>query len=293
MRARGIAEIAGLVRSSTDQCACRGSTAASGGSRAKGQRDRCEGLRRPGDHHQHAVAVARGLETSSTIDNVHCCDVAGTGSRSGRGLPGAVWLPAGRLPTGRASGESVSCASTARRRRRSRSDRPSGRPQRHAVAVPRSTRSSAGQAEMTTATGPISVLTCANCGTKNSITPSERGAPHCGKCGVPLPWIVSRRIDVRVETRAARPSPRPLGLVRTFRIAGRSSRTLLGVAPAQSSTVHVTTTRASRSGTTDEHPDDGVMRDGQVAIGSSARCRNRRSAPDHAAIKPPNIAPPA
>jgi thioredoxin 2 len=52
--------------------------------------------------------------------------------------------------------------------------------------------------------GPISVLTCANCGTKNSITPSERGAPHCGKCGQPLPWIVNADASTfEVETRAA------------------------------------------------------------------------------------------
>jgi len=57
---------------------------------------------------------------------------------------------------------------------------------------------------MTTAPGPISVLTCANCGTKNTITPSERGAPHCGKCGAPLPWIVNADASTfDVETRAA------------------------------------------------------------------------------------------
>ena len=37
----------------------------------------------------------------------------------------------------------------------------------------------------------LSILTCASCGTKNKIRPSERGAPHCGKCGKPLPWLVS------------------------------------------------------------------------------------------------------
>ena len=57
---------------------------------------------------------------------------------------------------------------------------------------------------MTTAAGPISVLTCANCGTKNSITPSERGAPHCGRCGKPLPWVVNADDSTfEVETRAA------------------------------------------------------------------------------------------
>ena len=50
---------------------------------------------------------------------------------------------------------------------------------------------------------PISVLRCANCGTKNSITPSDRGAPHCGKCGKPLPWLVNADASTfEVETRA-------------------------------------------------------------------------------------------
>ena len=51
---------------------------------------------------------------------------------------------------------------------------------------------------------PVSVLKCANCGTKNSITPSDRGAPHCGKCGKPLPWLVNADASTfEVETRAA------------------------------------------------------------------------------------------
>ncbi len=49
-----------------------------------------------------------------------------------------------------------------------------------------------------------SILTCANCGTKNRITPSERGAPHCGKCGKPLPWLVDADSSTfEVETRAS------------------------------------------------------------------------------------------
>ena len=39
--------------------------------------------------------------------------------------------------------------------------------------------------------GPLSMLTCAQCGKKNKIRPAERGAPHCGACGVPLPWLVN------------------------------------------------------------------------------------------------------
>jgi thioredoxin 2 len=49
---------------------------------------------------------------------------------------------------------------------------------------------------------PVSILTCGNCGTKNSITPSERGAPHCGNCGKPLPWLVnadSSTFDVEIR----------------------------------------------------------------------------------------------
>jgi thioredoxin 2 len=39
--------------------------------------------------------------------------------------------------------------------------------------------------------GPESVLVCASCGTKNKIRPSAKGAPHCGSCGKPLPWLVN------------------------------------------------------------------------------------------------------
>lgn len=39
--------------------------------------------------------------------------------------------------------------------------------------------------------GPVSMLTCAACGKKNKIRPSERGAPHCGSCGEALPWLVN------------------------------------------------------------------------------------------------------
>ena len=35
-------------------------------------------------------------------------------------------------------------------------------------------------------TPPISTLVCSNCGASNRIGPSERGAPHCGKCGKPI-----------------------------------------------------------------------------------------------------------
>jgi len=39
--------------------------------------------------------------------------------------------------------------------------------------------------------GPVSMLVCAECGKKNKIRPAERGSPHCGACGQPLPWLVN------------------------------------------------------------------------------------------------------
>ena len=51
---------------------------------------------------------------------------------------------------------------------------------------------------------PISVLTCAECGKKNRIAPSERGAPHCGSCGKALPWLVNATdATFDVEARAS------------------------------------------------------------------------------------------
>jgi thioredoxin 2 len=39
--------------------------------------------------------------------------------------------------------------------------------------------------------GPQSVLVCTNCGKRNTIRPSAKGAPHCGSCGTVLPWLVN------------------------------------------------------------------------------------------------------
>jgi thioredoxin 2 len=48
------------------------------------------------------------------------------------------------------------------------------------------------------------MLTCASCGAKNRIRPSERGVPHCGKCGKPLPWLVDVTDSTfEVEARAS------------------------------------------------------------------------------------------
>ena len=54
------------------------------------------------------------------------------------------------------------------------------------------------------AAGPVSMLTCVQCGKKNTIRPSERGAPHCGSCGKPLPWLVNATDETfEVESKAA------------------------------------------------------------------------------------------
>jgi thioredoxin 2 len=50
---------------------------------------------------------------------------------------------------------------------------------------------------------PNSTLVCANCGTPNRIGPSDRGSPHCGKCGKPLAWVVdANESTFEVETKA-------------------------------------------------------------------------------------------
>ena len=52
--------------------------------------------------------------------------------------------------------------------------------------------------------GPISLLTCTNCGKTNKIRPSAKGAPHCGSCGTVLPWLVNATDDTfDVEAEAA------------------------------------------------------------------------------------------
>jgi thioredoxin 2 len=51
--------------------------------------------------------------------------------------------------------------------------------------------------------GPVSVLKCRNCGAANRIRPSARGAPHCGTCGEPLPWVVDAdQESFEAETKA-------------------------------------------------------------------------------------------
>ena len=51
---------------------------------------------------------------------------------------------------------------------------------------------------------PISVLKCPDCGASNRVAPSERGAPHCGTCGKPLPWVVDAdEATFEVEAKAS------------------------------------------------------------------------------------------
>lgn len=51
---------------------------------------------------------------------------------------------------------------------------------------------------------PISLLKCPNCGASNRIAPSDRGAPHCGTCGKPLPWVVdANEATFEVEAKAS------------------------------------------------------------------------------------------
>ena len=52
------------------------------------------------------------------------------------------------------------------------------------------TSSAQGSTPGSAAAGPVSTLVCAECGRKNKIRPSSTGAPHCGACGKPLPWLV-------------------------------------------------------------------------------------------------------
>jgi thioredoxin 2 len=62
---------------------------------------------------------------------------------------------------------------------------------------------SGGGSAASGARGPISTLVCSNCGATNRIGPSERGAPHCGKCGKPLAWVVDATDSTfEVESRA-------------------------------------------------------------------------------------------
>ncbi len=54
--------------------------------------------------------------------------------------------------------------------------------------------------------GPVSILTCASCGTRNRIRPSARGVPICASCKATLPWLVhatDATFDVEAEASVA------------------------------------------------------------------------------------------
>jgi thioredoxin 2 len=54
--------------------------------------------------------------------------------------------------------------------------------------------------------GPVSILSCASCGTKNRIRPSARGVPACASCHASLPWLVhasDATFDVEAEAQVA------------------------------------------------------------------------------------------
>jgi len=54
--------------------------------------------------------------------------------------------------------------------------------------------------------GPVTTLKCAHCGAKNTIRPSAKGAPHCGKCGKPLAWVVNATDETFPIEAAASPA---------------------------------------------------------------------------------------
>src|SRR6478609_6317170 len=52
--------------------------------------------------------------------------------------------------------------------------------------------------------GPVTTLVCGSCAAKNTIRPSEKGAPFCGKCGKPLAWVVDATDETfAIEAKAA------------------------------------------------------------------------------------------
>ncbi|MFN2484321.1 MAG: thioredoxin [Candidatus Limnocylindria bacterium] len=73
-----------------------------------------------------------------------------------------------------------------------------------AKATPTTGAGTATEQPGTDAAAPVSVLACAECGKRNRIMPSARGAPHCGSCGKPLPWVVNATDDTfDVEARSS------------------------------------------------------------------------------------------
>ena len=56
------------------------------------------------------------------------------------------------------------------------------------------------------------VVSCGGCGQRNRIRSAANGAPHCSKCGVPLPWLV----DITADDFAAGVEQSPLPVLADF-----------------------------------------------------------------------------
>ena len=52
------------------------------------------------------------------------------------------------------------------------------------------------------------IVTCPNCGKRNRVRAEATGAPHCGQCGRPLPWLVES--DAASFQAVAEKSPVPV-----------------------------------------------------------------------------------
>jgi len=62
--------------------------------------------------------------------------------------------------------------------------------------------SSRPEGSHSSAEGPVAILTCASCGTKNRIRPSAHGVPVCASCKTSLPWLVDAT-DATFDAEAA------------------------------------------------------------------------------------------
>jgi thioredoxin 2 len=58
------------------------------------------------------------------------------------------------------------------------------------------------EASRSTAEGPVAILTCASCGTKNRIRPSAHGVPVCSSCKTSLAWLADAT-DATFDVEAA------------------------------------------------------------------------------------------
>ncbi len=52
-----------------------------------------------------------------------------------------------------------------------------------------------------------SIVACPNCGKKNRVHAAASGAPHCGHCGTPLPWMTEAGEDTFAASVERSPLP--------------------------------------------------------------------------------------